>query len=170
MLLHAIFNRTRFACAYQHGTHHQAQSQTMPLSVQNRDGLPTYCQCLTLGSVDFDYPSNYFQPFFPSSWLRSFIPFSTPQTCWSRIPSYYQKIHSKRSWYSERSFAYASLSAIYLQSKRFRLCVSISTRYLHTPSYLSEKQCGEFDRCSGQHPSHQVQAREACNQVWIEFQ
>lgn len=108
--------------------------------------------------------------FFPTSWLRSFIPFSTPQTCWSRIPSYYQKIHSKRSWYSERSFASASLSAIYLQSKRFRLCVSISTRYLHTPSYLSEKQCGEFDRCSGQHPSHQVQAREACNQVWIEFQ
>lgn len=56
------------------------------------------------------------------------------------------------------------------KSKRLRLCVSISTRYLHTPSYLSEKQCGEFDRCSGQHPSHQVQAREACNQVWIEFQ
>ena len=67
-------------------------------------------------------------------------------------------------------FAYASLSAIYLESKRFRLCVSISTQYLHTPSYPSEKRCGEFDRCSGQHPSHQVQAQEACNQLWIEFQ
>ena len=76
MLLHAIFNRTRFVCAYQHGTHHQAQSQTMLLSVQNCDGLPTYCQCLTLGSVDFDYPSNYFQPFFslpPGFVLSSFL-------------------------------------------------------------------------------------------------